>query len=285
LTGTPALELTFLGTGTSFGVPVVGCSCVVCTSSDPRNRRTRHGALLTLEGGGNEERGARRLLVDTPPELRLQLLRSGVSEVDAVWLTHAHADHVHGLDDLRIVSMRTGRTVPVYCPEAIEAALTRRFDYIFDPRVEADWGTTPPELTLHPVNPRLPLSLLGETFLPLEVPHGSTHPLGFRVGPLGYITDAKRLPPEVLERLAGVRVLVLNALWYGDPHPNHFNIEEALEAAATVGAERTYFTHLTHRVGHEALLRELPAEVRPAHDGLRVRMVSGAPLEERITPP
>jgi phosphoribosyl 1,2-cyclic phosphate phosphodiesterase len=267
------LELTFLGTGTSFGVPVVGCACSVCTSSDPRDRRGRHGAFLRLPSGGE-------LLVDTPPEIRLQLLAAGIHRMDAVWFTHAHADHIHGIDDLRIVSLREGRSVPVYVPREAVAQVIRRFDYIFDPDVGADRGTTPPQLHLHEIDPATPLSLLGETFHPLAVPHGSVHPLGFRVGGLGYVTDAKTLPGPVLERLQGVRILVLNALWHGDPHPNHFNVEEAVAAAEAVGAERTYLTHLTHRLGHAQLTGSLPRGIVPAHDGLRVRLHADGRVED-----
>jgi phosphoribosyl 1,2-cyclic phosphate phosphodiesterase len=273
VSGGAPLELTFLGTGTSFGVPVVGCPCVVCTSNDPRNRRSRHAAFLRLPAGGT-------LLVDTPPELRLQLLAAGISTFDAVWFTHAHADHVHGIDDLRIVSLREGRSVPVYVSSEVRDQFVQRFGYIFDRSVEADAGTSPPQLEMRPVEPGSPVDLLGETFHPLRVPHGSVHPLGFRVGDLGYVTDAKRLPDRVLERLGGVRLLVLNALWFGDPHPNHFNVEEAVAAARDIGAEMTYLTHLTHRLEHASLAAALPAGVRPAHDGLTVRLHADGRVEE-----
>ncbi len=266
------LELTFLGTGTSFGVPVVGCECDTCTSTDPRDARFRHAAFLRFPEGG-------RLLVDAPPELRLQLVRERITGLDAVWLTHLHADHLHGLDDLRIFSLRTGRPLPVYLPAEAHDTLVDRFDYIFKPWAGADDGTTRPELTLHPVDPRQALELFGQQVLPLEVPHGRMRPLGLRVGPLGYITDAKRLTPEVLSRLQGVRVLVLNALWYGNPHPNHFNVEEACAAAEAVGAEYTFLTHLTHRLRHVPLAAALPAGVAPAWDGLTVRIHADGEVE------
>ena len=268
----PPLELTFLGTGTSFGVPVVGCECETCTSTDPRDVRYRHAAFLRFPGGG-------RLLVDAPPELRLQLVRAGIRELDAVWLTHLHADHLHGLDDLRIFSLRTGRPLPLYVPEEAAETLIERFDYVFKPWISPDDGTTRPEFTLHAVNPEHPLSVLGEILTPLEVPHGRMRPLGFRVGDLGYITDAKALSPAVMARLEGVRVLVLNALWYGDPHPNHFNVEEACAAAAAVGAEFTFLTHMTHRLRHAALLADLPPGVAPAWDGLTVRLHADGAVE------
>ncbi len=265
------VELTFLGTGTSFGVPVIGCPCGTCASDDPRDRRTRHAALVRIPGSGT-------LLVDTPPELRLQLLRAGVRSIDAVWLTHLHADHLHGIDDLRIFSLREQRSVPVHAPRDTVPHLVRRFDYIFDPDGARDLGTSPPELDLRPVDPGTPVPLLGTTFHPVQVPHGSARPLGFRVGELGYVTDAKRLPDEALEALRGVRVLVLNALWHGDPHPNHMNVEEAVEAARAVGAEATFLTHMTHRIRHAELARSLPEGIRPAHDGLTLRIRPGEPL-------
>ena len=267
------MRLTFLGTGTSFGVPVVGCDCPVCTSSDPRDRRMRHGALVSWEDGGT-------LLVDTPPELRLQLLRERVDRVDAVWFTHGHADHVHGIDDLRIFSLRTRKSVPVFVARGFRDEIHHRFRYIFDPEVRPGQGSSKPELDLHEVDEEGegPL-ILGRRVQPLAVPHGSLTVLGFRIGDLGYITDAKTLPAATLERLKGVRLLVLNALWFGHPHPNHFNVEEAVAMAARVGAERTYLTHLTHRASHGELERRLPASVRPAFDGLTVDL-AGTRLRE-----
>ena len=258
------MKLTFLGTGTSFGIPVVGCDCATCTSGDPRDRRTRNGALLTLPGGV--------LLVDAPPELRLQLLREGVRSVDAVWLTHVHADHVHGIDDLRVFSARTGRPLPAYVPHEYVDELRARFPYIFDPAVLPPAGTTKPEVSVSALRGGEAVEILGARFEPLSVPHGSTPVYGFRVRGLGYITDGKSLPPAVVEILRGVEVLVINALWFGNPHPTHFNVEEAVEAALAVGAQRTYLIHMTHRLRHEELARRLPAGVEPAYDGLSVEI-------------
>lgn len=258
------MKLTFLGTGTSFGIPVIGCRCPTCLSDDPRDRRTRHGALLQVGGG--------RVVIDLPPELRLQLVREGVGSIDAVWLTHLHADHVHGADDLRIFRFRTQKNMPVFCPEGSHWELLRRFPYVFDEAIQAPPGSTIPRFILQGFRALEPVQILGQAFTPLPVPHGPTTVFGFRAGDLGYITDGKRLPPETLEALQGVRVLVLNALWWGNPHPTHFNIEEAIEAARAVGAELTYLTHMTHEVRHQALLDELPSEVQPAYDGLTVEI-------------
>ena len=252
------MKLTFLGTGTSFGIPVLGCSCDVCRSDDPRDRRTRSGALLGLPGG--------RLLVDTPPELRLQLLREGVTTLDAVWTTHTHADHVHGIDDLRAFSSR--RPLTMFVPEVHRNELRARFPYIFDPTVSPQPGTTKPEIDVRSFRALEPVEVLGASLVPLPVPHGVTTVFGFRAGSLGYLTDGKLLPPGTLAALAGVRTLVLNALWWGNPHPTHFNVEEAIAAAQSVGAERTWLVHMTHRVRHADLERALPSNIRPAYDGL-----------------
>jgi phosphoribosyl 1,2-cyclic phosphate phosphodiesterase len=261
------LKLTFLGTGTSFGIPVIGCHCPTCTSDDPRDRRTRHGALISL--------GEKRLLVDAPPELRLQLVREGVDHVDAVWLTHLHADHVHGADDLRIFRFRSKTDLPVFCPAGSHWELLRRFPYIFDEAIRPPPGSTIPQFRLTGFNAFESLEIFGQEFVVLPVPHGHTTVFGFRAGDLGYITDGKSLPPETLKALKGVRVLVLNALWWGNPHPTHFNVEEALAAAEAVGAERTYLIHMTHEVRHQELLDTLPPGVEPAYDGLSIDLEGG----------
>lgn len=256
------MKLRFLGTGTSFGIPVVGCDCATCTSTDPHDRRTRHGALLESDDG------ARALLIDAPPELRIQLLRDGIRRVDAVWFTHAHADHVHGIDDLRVFAGRRSKPLPVYADPTTARLLSSRFDYIFDDAYTPPVGTSKPNLHMHTFQLFTPIEIAGFELLPVEVPHGDQRVFGFRTGTLGYVTDAKRLDERALDALRGVRVLVLNALWLGNPHPTHFNVEEALEAANAVGAEQTYLTHLTHRVRHHELAAHLPDGVAPAYDGL-----------------
>ncbi|HET8656170.1 MAG TPA: MBL fold metallo-hydrolase [Longimicrobiaceae bacterium] len=256
------MRLYFLGTGTSFGVPVIGCSCAVCRSADPRDRRSRHSVLLEEDG--------RSVLVDTPPELRLQLTGAGIGAVDAVWYTHCHADHTHGVDDLRAITMRRDSALPVYAAPDCARSLERKFDYAFDASIKPVEGTSRPEAELHELHAYEPVEVAGFEMLPLPVPHGPIEVYGFRAGGLGYITDAKRLPDRTLDALRGVRVLVLNALWFGKPHPTHLTVEEAVAAAREVGAERTYLTHLSHHVGHAELAGRLPAGILPAHDGLVV---------------
>lgn len=257
------MKLTFLGTGTSFGVPVIGCDCPTCTSEDPRDARTRHAVLLT--------EGDDVVLVDTPPELRLQLTRAGVGSVDAVWITHCHADHIHGIDDLRAVSAHHRRQLDVYAGAECRHTLEQRFDYIFSGYTPPP-ATTKPQLRLQTFQALDVVELGPFRLTALPVQHGPLTVFGFRVGDLGYVTDAKTLGPGTREALDGVRTLVLNALWFGNPHPTHLNVEEALELTAEIGAERTFLTHITHRVRHAELERRLPANVRPAYDGLTVEV-------------
>lgn len=255
------MRLTFLGTGTSFGIPVIGCACGTCTSGDPRDRRGRHAVLVASDQG--------TVLVDTPPELRLQLVAARVSAVDGVWITHSHADHVHGIDDLRALSAHHGSVLDVHTDEETAALLRERFAYIFS-GYRPPARTTKPELRLRTFRPFEPVKIGPFTFRPLPVQHGPITVYGFRVGELGYITDAKTLTDETRRALEGVHTLVLNALWFGDPHPTHLNIEEAVALAAEIGAERTWLTHLTHRTRHAELESALPDRIRPAYDGLTI---------------
>jgi phosphoribosyl 1,2-cyclic phosphate phosphodiesterase len=231
-------------------------------SPDPRNSRTRHGLLLEDEG--------RTLLVDTPPELRLQLVAARVSHLDAVFITHAHADHVHGIDDLRAFSARAGSRLPVYAPAEYEEELRSRFSYFWGPYARSSPGTTVPGLELLTFEDGDHLEAAGFELDVVAFPHGWFRSYGFRVGDLAVVVDAKEIPDSALDLLRGVRVLVINALWFGDPHPTHFNVEEALEAAGRLEAETTYLTHLTHRLDHADLEARLPAEVHAAWDGLTI---------------
>ncbi|MGH7482075.1 MAG: MBL fold metallo-hydrolase [Longimicrobiales bacterium] len=260
------MRLRFLGTGTSFGIPVIGCDCERCVSTDPRDRRTRHAALIESDDG------ARRLLIDTPPDLRAQLLGSGVGDVDAVWFTHEHADHTAGIDDLRVFSARRRRPLTAHASAECAGLLRRRFEYIFDEAYRPPAGTTRPEIRLSTVQGFDPVRVAGFEMLPLPVPHGDVTSFGFRTGTLGYLTDAQAVPERVRGALRGVDVLVLSALWFGKPHPTHLTIEQAVEVAQDIAAERTYLVHLTHRVKHDELEARLPAGVQAAHDGLAIEI-------------
>lgn len=258
------MKLTFLGTGTSFGIPIIGCGCAVCRSPDPRDKRTRIGAVIESDGGT-------RLLIDTPPELRLQLVQAGIDRVDAVFFTHDHADHIHGIDDIRAITVRERRPLPMYAEPDVLQRLRVRFPYVFDERMQPLPGTSKPEGEAHPIGDGDVVQVGDARVEAIAVPHGRMRVLAFRVGALGFVTDAKSVPPPAIERLRGVRVLVLNAL-FRRPHPTHLSIGEAVAVAAQVGAERTYLIHLTHETSHAELEAELPPGVMPAHDGLVIEV-------------
>lgn len=245
------------------GIPQIGCDCAVCRSDDPRDRRSRTAALI--------QDGNARLLIDTPPELRLQLLAAGVGDVDAVLYTHLHADHVHGIDDLRSISIAHGATLPLYGPTQTIDHITRSFGYIFDDNVVPVPGTSKPRLEAHVLIAGVPREIAGFQVLPLAFDHGNAAVFGYRVGPIGYLTDVKRVPQEAITALAGVEVLVLNALWWRE-HPTHLSIPEAVETAQAIGAMRTYLTHLTHETSHRDLLRRLPPSVEPGYDGMTIEL-------------
>ncbi len=254
------MRLTILGTGTSFGVPQIGCGCPVCTSPDPRDARSRTAAVVESAG--------RRILIDTPPELRQQLVRAGIGAVDAVLYTHDHADHTHGIDDLRALS-GADRTLPVYGPADALERMQRKFDYVFDPAAARIPGSSRPSVASLALTPGRTVTIAGIEVLPLAFEHGLSRVFGYRFGPVAYVTDVKRVPPEAVAALAGLEVLILNALFYR-AHPTHLSIPEAVETARAIGARRTWLTHLTHETRHADLERDLPPEVRPAWDGLVV---------------
>ena len=258
------MRLTFLGTGTSFGVPQIGCHCEVCRSPDPRDRRTRVGAYV-------ESRGGTRILIDTPPELRLQLTSAGIDRVDAVLYTHDHADHLHGIDDLRAISVRREGALPMYGPADSLERISRKFPYIFDDNMRPVQGTSKPEGKLYPIAPGAVTTIGDLDIVPAALPHGLITVYGYRIGPLAYVTDAKTVPAEAMEIMRGAKVLVINALFRTE-HPTHLSVPEAVRVAKEIGAERTFLTHLTHDNFHADLEAELPRGVTPAFDGLTVRV-------------
>jgi len=209
------------------------------------------------------------ILIDSPPELRLQLLRTGISRVDAVVYTHEHADHINGIDDLRIFTQR--QPLPIYGPAETLERLRASFNYIFDDSVRPYEGTSKPRLAMRETEPNEAIRVAGIETLPLAFQHGHLRVFGYRFGNLAYITDVKTIPEAERLHLHDLDVLVLNALWWR-PHPTHMSIAEAVETAQTLGARRTYLTHLTHETGHAELERKLPAGVYPAYDGLSVEV-------------
>jgi phosphoribosyl 1,2-cyclic phosphate phosphodiesterase len=242
---------------------MLGCGCAVCRSADPRDRRTRVGALVETNGGT-------RILIDTPPELRLQLIAAGIDRVDAVLFTHDHADHTHGIDDLRAFTVRRDAPLPMYGSAETLESLRRKFAYIFDEKRPMA-GTSKPEGRAHIIESDQPFMVGDVEIIPIAIPHGAITVTAYRIGPLGYVTDAKSVPAHAVEQLRGVSVLVINALFRTE-HPTHLSIPESLRVAADVGAERTYLIHLTHDNFHADLEAELPRGVAPAFDGLTVRI-------------
>jgi phosphoribosyl 1,2-cyclic phosphate phosphodiesterase len=243
-----------LGSGTSTGVPVIGCSCPVCTSTNPRNKRWRPGLKLEVDG--------RVALVDTPTDLRAQALRFGLPRLDAVIFTHAHADHVFGLDDVRIFNFRQRSPIPCYGSAGTLAALRRMFAYVFEDGQE---GGGRPQLEL--IEIREPFCLLGLEVLPIPLWHGELEVFGYRIGNFAYLTDCNVIPEASFALLGGVDVLILDALRYR-PHATHFSVAEALAVAARVGARRTILTHLAHEIDHDDPAVQLPAGVEFGYDGL-----------------
>ena len=257
---------TFLGSGSSVGVPMVGCACPTCTSSNPKNQRWRCSVVLGLPGGN--------LLIDATPELRLQLLRAQVKLIHAVLLTHYHADHLYGLDDVRVFPHRLGGPLPLYCSEETEAQVRRIFAYAFVDEEERDASLPParpasfvPRLTFERIEELRPFGVLGEEVLPLPLEHAQYNVLGFRIGNVAYCTDVSHIPPRSMDRLRGLDVLVLDALRQ-KPHPAHLSINQALEVVAALKPRLTWLTHMSHDVEHEAVEAQLPTGVRLAYDGL-----------------
>lgn len=247
-------SVTLLGTGTSTGVPVIGCGCGVCRSPDPRNRRTRCSALLRC--------GDRQLLIDTSTDLRQQALAANLGRVDAVLYTHTHADHVNGIDDLRAFNLKSGTAIPIYASAEAIAVIRGNFGYIFDEELEPGYR---PQLTTRSVDG--PFELFGLQVVPVPLLHGKGQALGYRIGDFAYLTDCSALAPGAVELLQGLDTLVIDALRFR-PHPTHFNIAQAIAVAARLGARRTLLTHLSHEVDHVSHAPGLPAGVELAYDGL-----------------
>ncbi|MCA9101024.1 MAG: MBL fold metallo-hydrolase [Planctomycetales bacterium] len=250
----------FLGTGTSVGVPVVGCGCATCTSDNPRNHRTRCGVVLGLPGGN--------LLIDTPIELRLRLTQERIGIIHATLFTHSHADHIFGLDDLRLFPLYTGQPMPLYCEANVEQQIRQSFDYAFHAEPVNTHRGARPQLEFHRITTE-PFDLLGTRVTPLRLRHGAGDVLGFRFGNVAYCTDTNEIPDESMALLQGLDVLILDAL-RPNPHPTHFSLDEAIEVARRLQPRRTLFTHISCKLEHQATNARLPVGMELAYDGLQV---------------
>jgi phosphoribosyl 1,2-cyclic phosphate phosphodiesterase len=258
--------LTFLGTGTSMGVPTLGCSCAVCTSADPHDRRSRPSVLLRWQESGRE----RTVVIDTGPDFREQALRYSLSRVDAVFYTHGHADHILGMDDLRplsFVAAREGGEIPLYASEETAETLRRVFDYTFSP--EATYPTRA-RVRIEPMEERT--TVHGIEFLRIPVQHGKLGILGFRFGRTAYMTDVSTIPETSFALLEGLDCVILSALRH-KPHPSHATLDQAVAWAQRIGARQTWFTHIAHELGHAETNRTLPEGMALAYDGLSFPVV------------
>lgn len=249
-------RLTVLGSGTSMGVPTIGCTCAVCHSADPHDRRTRPSVLI--------EYGGKFVLIDTTPDFREQAIREKITQIDAVLYTHTHADHILGLDDLRPLSYHRSGKIPLYArPEAAEF-IRNMFRYIFD--ADYKFGGLA-QVELRGIDGAL--ELFGAKIVPVPVIHGDAEIFGYRLGSAAYLTDFSAVPESSLELLQGLDVLFLDALRY-KPHPTHSTVEHSLEIADRVGAKRVFFTHICHDLPHAETNAKLPPHVRLAHDGMKL---------------
>ncbi|MBE7413713.1 MAG: MBL fold metallo-hydrolase [Deltaproteobacteria bacterium] len=249
------MNIVILGCGTSTGVPVIGCHCEVCSSTNPLDKRTRSSLLIQSNG--------RNILIDTSTDLRAQALANGVERIDAVLYTHPHADHIHGIDDLRAFNLSNDNAaIPCYGSQRTVSRIKATFEYIFREDGRDGWK---PNLSIQAVEG--PFELFGEKVAPVPVMHGHSMIMGWRVGQLAYVTDCSEIPESSFNALLGAEILVLGALRH-KPHPTHFTISQALEAAKKIGAPRTIFTHLSHNVLYERDSKNLPPGIEFAHDGL-----------------
>lgn len=254
-------EMVIMGTGTSIGVPVVGCRCSVCMSDNPRNRRMRSGVLIRAPHG--------EMIIDAGPELRLQLVRERATLIRAAIFTHSHADHIMGIDDLRIFGFQMDDSVPLYCEEFVEQQIRQTFSYAFsDPSTHAHKYAAP-RLRFERITEGQNFSLLGLNIRTIRLKHGELPILGFRIGNVAFCTDVSTIPADSREQLKNLDVLVLNTLRH-KPHPTHLHLDAALNLIRQLQPRQAYLTHMSHELDYDELLKELPPNVAPAYDGLRI---------------
>lgn len=256
------MKVTFLGTGTSQGIPIVGCKCPGCTSENPKDKRLRVSVFIESNVKINDK--PLRILIDTSPDFRQQMLVNNITDIDAILYTHYHIDHIMGLDDIRQINQLHKKSVDIYGNKETLERIKQTFSYVFDPNTYRGGGI--PDVSLNEITPE-PFSVAGLEIIPLEYYHGPGMIFGYRIGRFAYMTDCSKIPEQEYEKLKELDVLVLDALRYR-PHPTHFSIDEAVKAAQKIGARQTYFTHMTHDVVHDEVNARLPKGIELAYDGL-----------------
>src|SRR5665213_2154793 len=257
-----ALRITVLGSGTSSGVPTIGCKCAVCASTDPRDTRLRPSILLQYDG--------RNVLIDATPDFRQEVLRARIDRIDAILLTHAHADHILGLDDMRPLNYHQGGSIPVYGTKQTFEVVRRVFQYAFDSKPSQ---SSSPRLDLRPIASE-PFELFGRQIVPLPLPHGNLPILGYRTGRMAYLTDHSDILEELKPQLRHLDVLFLDALRYR-PHPTHSTVDRAVQWVKELEPRRAFFTHMSHDVSHAQAELALPPNARLAYDGLQIEVNDG----------
>ena len=257
------MEITFLGTGTSHGVPQIGCRCEVCISKFSKNKRTRSSILI--------KNNSKSILIDTSTDFRFQVLKYKIESIDAILYTHFHADHVHGIDDLRRFNEIQGGTLPIYGSEMTIKQIKIMFPYIFNETIQLGGGK--PELIPYPVEDEF--ELFGIRILPIKALHGKLEILGYRIDNVAYLTDCSFIPDESMEKLRSLKLLILGALRYRK-HPTHFSLDEACKVIAKLRPQKAFITHIAHDLGHKKVNKELPKNIRLAFDGLKLEIEHGA---------
>ncbi|MBN2651635.1 MAG: MBL fold metallo-hydrolase [Spirochaetales bacterium] len=253
------MELVFLGTGTSHGIPVIGCDCEVCCSSDLRDKRLRSSLLIS--------NNCSNIIIDSSIDFRAQALSVGLKSLDSILFTHTHADHLFGLDDIRPLSRV--KPVEIYADNHSISQIYSKFDYIFDSGVQKGGGL--PQISLTEIEYFKPFIASGVEFLPLPIFHGRLQITAYRFGNVAYLTDCSYIPEETKEFLRGLDILIIDALKY-TPHPTHFSVDQALEVIRELSPRKAYFTHMCHVLSHRKLLEQLPAGVEPSYDGLKIKI-------------
>lgn len=251
------MQLTMLGVGSSAGTPMIGCKCLTCTSADPRNNRTRCSSVIQLENG-------KSILIDTGPDLRQQALREGLTHLDAVLYTHTHADHLHGIDDLRAFCQIQHSQIPLYGSSDAMQHIADKFGYALR---EPSHFWDLPVLKAHTIN--APFQLFEQTVTPIPIKHGNSDIYGYRIGDIAYLTDVSSIPEKSLTLLEGLKILLLDCLRY-NTHYTHINLEQSLHYAGLIGAESTFLIHMTHELEYAALSAQLPKNVFVGYDGLKL---------------